>query len=559
MHSALKWFGPAFLLAALADGQGLKSTPTTLTFSHQLGATALPASQSLAVAPASGAAANFTAGVSGGSWLTVSPTSAKTNATIKVTVNPTGLAVGNYTASVVLTPAGGTPLDVPVTLTVKAPPATLVATPSPVVISYTRGGALPAPVALTLSGGGALLSYSITISGATWLSATPKTGIIFPAFTAQVALTADPTGLSPGIYKATVKIDAPSAANKTSSVSVEMTVNPGAPTLNEVFPTGVTQGATATTITLSGTNFYSGTIVKAGATTLQATLLGPTVIQAVIPAALLATSGTLALTVSNPDPGGGTSSAANFSVYTPGPRITGITNGASFQSGMAAPCEFINIFGSGLGPDTIVTFQPPSGTNPIANALAGVSVNIGATAVPLVFVSSTQIAAMVPCLITGVATTVTVHYNGADSQPFGLSLATSAPGLFALGASGSGAGAVFNVNDTTGELTLNTEANQALKGSTIWLYATGIGQTTPASLDGVLAAAEGSFAAPVATLAIGGVDVTPDYFGPSPGLVSGLILIKAKVPTGVAAGRAVPIVLTVNGAASQSGVTIAVK
>jgi uncharacterized protein (TIGR03437 family) len=338
-----------------------------------------------------------------------------------------------------------------------------------------------------------------------------------------------------------------------------MSVNPGAPTLSDVFPTGVTQGSTATTITLSGTNFYSGTVVKAGSTTLQATLLGATAIQAVIPASLLATSGALALTVSNPDPGGGTSAGRNFSVYAPGPRITGITNGASFQAGMAAPCEFINIFGSGLGPDTIVTFQPPSGNNPIGSSLAGVTVNFGTTAVPLVFVSSTQIAAMVPCLITGVATTVTVRYNGADSQPFGLSLATSSPGLFALGASGSGAGAVFNVNDTTGDLTLNTETNQVLKGSTIWLYATGIGQTTPASLDGVLAAAESAFAAPVATLAIGGVDVTPDYFGPSPGLVSGLVLIKAKVPASVAAGKAVPVVLTVNGFASQSGVTIAVK
>lgn len=559
MHSAMKWFGVLFLLAVGANGQSLKSTPATLTFSYQLGAATLPASQNLAVAPLSGAALNFTAAVSGASWLTVSPATARTNATIKVTVNPTGLSVGNYTASVVLTPTGGTALSVPVTLTVKAPPATLVATPSPVVLSYTRGGATPDPVALTLTGGGALLSYSISISGATWLTATPKTGIIFPAFSAQVALQADPTGLAPGIYKATVKIDAPSAANKTSTVSVEMSVNPGAPVLDNVFPPGVTQGAGATTITLSGSNFYSGTVVKASATTLQATLLGATVLQSVIPAGLLGTAGSLALTVSNPDPGGGTSAAETFLIYSPGPRITGITNGASFLSGMAAPCEFINIFGSGLGPETIVTFQPPGGANPIASTLAGVTVTIGATPVPLIFVSSTQIAALVPCLISGAATTVTVNFNGTDSQFFGLSLAAASPGLFALGASGSGAGAVFNVNDTTGELTLNTEANQALKGSTIWLYATGAGQTTPASNDGVLAAAEQNFTAPVATLTIGGIDVTPDYFGPSPGLVSGLILIKAKVPTDVAAGRTVPVVLSVNGVPSQSGVTIAVK
>jgi len=544
---------------SLARAQALKATPVSVSFQHTLGAATFPAAQSLAVAPQSGAAVNFAAAVTGGSWLTVSPDTARTNATVKVNVNPTGLPVGTYTASVVLTPAGGTALNVPVTLSVKAPPATLVATPSPVTVSYTRGAALPGAVALTLTGGGALLSYTLTISGATWLTATPKSGIIFPAFSSQVALMVDPAGLAPGVYKATVKIDAPSAANKTSSVAVDLTVNPGVPTLTDLFPLGVTQGSGATTITLTGTNFYPGSLVTASGTTLSTTLLGPTALQATIPASLLANAASLAITVANPNPGGGTSAAGAFTVYPPGPRITGVTNGASFQSGPIAPGEFVSIFGTGLGPDAIVTFQSPPGGSPLATSLAGVSVVIDGIAAPLIFVSSTQIAAMVPYLTSGPATQVTVSYNGSVSQIYHATVAAAAPGLFALGASGSGAGAVFNLNEATGELTLNTETNQAPKGSTIWLYATGAGPTTPAGTDGMIETAEQNLTAPLATLIIGGADVTPDYFGPAPGLVSGLILVKAKVPGSIAAARAVPVVLTIGGVPSQSGVTIAVK
>ncbi|MBI4891517.1 MAG: hypothetical protein HY821_12900 [Acidobacteria bacterium] len=552
-------FVSLLLLAVGAWGQTLKSTPASLTFSHALGSTTLPASQTLAVAPTSGAALNFTAAVAGAGWMVVSPTSAKTNASVKVTVNPTGLAVGNYTATVVLTPAGGTPLNVPVTLTVKAPPATLVATPSPVTVNYTRGAAAPSPVSLSLIGGGALLSYTITITGASWLSATPKTGIIFPAFSAQVALLVDPTGLTPGTYRGTVKIDAPSAANKTSTVNVDLIVNPGAPQLNSVFPAGATQGSAPTTVTLSGDNFYSGTVVKAGSTILATTLLGPSVLQATIPASQLGVSGTLSLTATNPDPGGGTSATIFFSVYPPGPRITSVTNGASFQSGAVAPCEFINIFGTGLGPDSIVTFQPPAAGSSIASALAGTQATINSIDLPLIFISSTQIAAMAPCSLSGASASVTVTYNGTTSQVFLAGVSPTAPGLFALGASGSGAGAVFNLNEASGELTLNTETNAAVRGSTIWLYATGAGQTTPASTDGLIATAELALSAPAATLTVGGVDVAPDYFGPAPGLVQGLLLVKAKVPSTVSAGRAVPVALSLGGLTSQNGVTITVK
>ncbi|MBI5084376.1 MAG: hypothetical protein HZB13_07250 [Acidobacteria bacterium] len=553
----------ALLIAGLAvgraDGQTLKATPVSLSFQYTLGSATLPAAQTLAVAPTSGTSLFFTVLVTGGAWVTVTPDNGRTNASLKVQVNPTSLPVGTYSATVVLTPTGGTALNVPVTLSVKAPPATLLATPSPVTVSYTRGDVAPDPIALSLTGGGALLSYTLTVAGATWLTATPKSGIIFPAFSSQVALTVDPTGLMPGTYKGTVKIDSPSAANKTQSVDVNLSINPGPPVLTGIFPAGATTGSAAATITLTGSNFYPGSTVTAGSTTLVANLLGPAALQASIPASLMATAGTVGLKVTNPNPGGGVSATQNFTVYPPGPRITSVTNGASFQGGTVAPGEFVSIFGTGLGPETIVTFQPPATGTAIASTLAGVQVLFGATPAPLIFVSSTQIAAMVPYGVTGTSVAVTVQYNAATSSAFTSAVAQAAPGLFALGSSGVGAAAAFNMNETTGELTLNTEANAATRGSTVWLFATGIGATTPAGSNGAIVSAENQFTAPVGVLNIGGTDVTMDYFGQAPGYVSGLVLIKTKIPSTIAAGRAVPVTLTVSGAASQTGVTIAVK
>jgi uncharacterized protein (TIGR03437 family) len=154
---------------------------------------------------------------------------------------------------------------------------------------------------------------------------------------------------------------------------------------------------------------------------------------------------------------------------------------------------------------------------------------------------------------------VTVQYNTASSSAFSVTVATAVPGLFALGASGSGAGAVFNLNESTGELTLNSETNQALKSSTIWLFATGAGVTTPAGADGMPGSAEVAYTSPAATVTIGGTDVVPDYFGHAPGLVSGMLLVKAKIPASIASGRTVPVILSIGGATSQSAVTIAVK
>ena len=110
-------------IAAAAGGTtaSLATAPASLAFSFTSGGTA-PASQSLAVS-STGAAMTFTAVAStstGGTWLSLASASGTTPAAITVSVNPSGLAAAAYQGQITITPSGGSPVQVPVTLTVSA-------------------------------------------------------------------------------------------------------------------------------------------------------------------------------------------------------------------------------------------------------------------------------------------------------------------------------------------------------------------------------------------------------------------------------------------------------
>jgi uncharacterized protein (TIGR03437 family) len=59
------------------------------------------------------------------------------------------------------------------------------------------------------------------------------------------------------------------------------------------------------------------------------------------------------------------------------------------------------------------------------------------------------------------------------------------------------------------------------------------------------------------TVTIGGASGMPLYAGGAPGEPAGITQINVAIPAGVAAGNA-PVTISVGGATSQSGVTIAV-
>ena len=170
------------------------------------------------------------------------------------------------------------------------------------------------------------------------------------------------------------------------------------------------------------------------------------------------------------------------------------------------------------------------------------------------YTSSTAIAVMVPYEVTGSTAQVTVTYQGKTSAPVTVNVAAAVPGIFTADSSGGGQAVVIN-NYEAG--TLNSATQPAAQGSTIILYATGEGQTSPGGVDGKIGCGSAS-----------GADSSGErhdwrragrgqYAGGAFGEVAGMMQLIVVVPAGVS-GSAVPVVVQVGNAASQTGVTIAV-
>ncbi len=538
----------------------LKASPATLTFSFQEGDLKLPPTQTLALSGVVGT--GVTIALSGGPWLTASPTVGVLPVSAKILANPTSLAVGTYTGSITIATSGASPqtASVPVTLTVKAAPSSLTASSTALAVSYVRGDAAPAAIPITLTSSGAVLSYTVSTAGGAWLSVTPKSGIAFPSFPGTIALAFNPAGLLPGPYKATITIAASQASNKSQTIAVNLTVGPGLPSVLTVWPPRVTEGSPATTVTLTGTNFFSGTVIKVGGATLTSVILGDSAATAVIPAELLATFGSVNLIAANPGTGGGESAPVTMVVDVSAPVLVSVVNGASFLDGPIAPGEMVTLFGTRLGPDALTSFVQPAPGAGIATTLAGTTVFFDRTPAPVLFTSARQVAVMVPYDVAGrQAVNVFVDFGGTVSSPIGRTVSTSAPGLFSATGTGLGQLAAFNIDESTGAFSINNETATAAKGGVVVFYATGEGIPTPPVTDGLIVTAPSVTNNPAIALQIGGANATVLYAGGVPGLVGGIIQINARIPTSITATKATPVVLTVNGIASPLGTTIGIK
>jgi uncharacterized protein (TIGR03437 family) len=186
-------------------------------------------------------------------------------------------------------------------------------------------------------------------------------------------------------------------------------------------------------------------------------------------------------------------------------------------------------------------------------------------------VSSNQINCIVPVLVAAVLGTATptvqvqVTNGTASTTPVTLSVVRSNPGMFTFGGLGLGQAAVLNFDSASGSYIINSSKTAAARGSSIAIYATGLGDlaSTPPLVDGAVAASALPVAEPTCRADIDGQPAVVSYCGTSPGAVAGLVQINAIVPPTVRTGAAIPITVSIGDAASsrrsQPGVTLAVK
>ncbi len=105
----------------------------------------------------------------------------------------------------------------------------------------------------------------------------------------------------------------PPPSSSSSSGGPPPLPNP-APTLASISPTTAIPGGGAFTLTVNGTNFVATSVLNWNGAARTTTFVSATQLTAQIPPADIATGGAASVTVVTPTPGGGTSSAAQFTI-----------------------------------------------------------------------------------------------------------------------------------------------------------------------------------------------------------------------------------------------------
>ena len=547
----------------------LTASPSALSFTLPAFGPAPPA-QMLQISAPSGAATAFHAAVNG--FVDVTPTSATTPATLSVSIDPNALQYGpgTYASQVVIIPtAGAAQTTVPVTITVTEPPP-ITATQTSLAFGYQTGGSVPAAQSLQVTAGTSTLVALAAVSYENWLSVNPGDVNTPATFTVSV----NPTGLAPGTYAGSIGVfERLSGTQPTSppiSVSVTLTVTAGIAisaspaTLTFTGQSGAQARPSQTVeVTASGNaalpfsaaptsagNWltivpYEGTTPAGIVVTATPTFLAAGVYQGSI-----LINGTAIVTVTF------TVSAATNS---PIPSITRVVNGASYSSGAISPGEIITIIGTNLGPATAQGLLLDASGN-VATSLNGVSAAINGYDAPLLYVSASQINCVAPYEIASAQTFyLTVQNETQTSAQFFGSVTAAAPGIFTSTAIGSGQAAVLN-----GTGSVNNATNPASAGSTIVIYMTGEGQTSPGGVTGKVTIVNTSSGPltpqPITppTVTLGGSPALVTFYGEAPGLVSGVLQINAIVPSGLAVGNA-SLAVSFGTANTQSGVTVAIR
>ena len=337
----------------------------------------VPSAASLSPSSATAGGAAFTLTVSGSNFVSGSKvrwngsdrtTNYVSSTQLTASITASDIATAGTAAVTVFNaaPGGGTSGSSTFTINNPAPSITSLS-PS----SATAGG--PAFI-LTVNGSGYVSTSVVRWNGSnrttTFVSSTQLTASI----TASDIATA-------GTASVTVFNTTPGGG--TSSPS-QFTINNPIPTITTLAPNNATAGGSAFTLTLNGTNFVNGSVVKWNGSDRTTTYVSSTQITASIIAADITSAGTANVTVFNTSPGGGTSSPSQFTVNNPAPTLTSILptsgnrtqtldvvfTGTNYISGVSTVS-----FGADI---TVNTTTVNSSTQITANITIGASASTGA-------------------------------------------------------------------------------------------------------------------------------------------------------------------------------------
>ena len=375
-------------------------------------------------------------------------------------------------------------------------------------------------LSISNAGSGPMLwtATSSTLDGGNWLQISSGSGDA----PSTIAVSADATNLSPGLYRGTILITTADANNSPRYFSVRLnvpipTINKGGTSQTFVVnePAGVGWSASANvdwiTITSEATGYGAGSFTWSVAanpgTTLRSGVLNV---------------GGVAFNVTQP---------AN------GPVIQTIVDSWNYTPGIA-PGAWVTITGVDLTAVAPQTWNL-NGTQQLPTTLGGTTVTFNGMTAALLYVSATQINALVPASVSPGTVRVIVRAYGMNSNTITTTATATLPSIYALPTADGSTFFVTAVLAGTSTLIGNSAvdtrvARAALPGDILDLYMVGLGATLDPAGFVTNQIFQGAYAVSSAVTAMIGGKAAQVLFA---GLTSpGLYLVRVTVPLDVLPG-----------------------
>jgi 6-phosphogluconolactonase len=237
------------------------------------------------------------------------------------------------------------------------------------------------------------------------------------------------------------------------------------PTISSISPDSSAAGGAGFTLTVSGTNFVAASVVMFNGSAAVTTFVSATQLTAAIPAASIALHGNVAVTVTNPAPGGGVSNAIDFAITSAGgssgpnpvPTISVIypSCGPAGEEFVDGSDNLLTVVGNGFVANSVVLWngsdRPTSGNGSINGLVAQISAGDIATA------GTSTVTVFNPAPGGGKSNSVTYTATPGAGAPQSITL--DAAGKFAYVVDGGCEGGIgayvsmYAINPTTGVLT----------------------------------------------------------------------------------------------------------
>ena len=233
----------------------------------------------------------------------------------------------------------------------------------------------------------------------------------------------------------------------------------------------------------------------------------------------------------------------NFDTPTAPPAISSVVNAADLTATLA-PGSLIAVFGSNLNPTNAATSEIP-----LPTAIGQSCLIVNGTAIPMMFASPGQINAQLPLRVDG-RVPITLYTPGGASDDYYLNITSAAPAVFHSGAAGPLTGLPVVVKAANQQLV--TASNPVHPNDQIWIYATGLGATSPEVEAGSPGPVTMAPAIQVPDVRLGDTPLAIAYAGLAPGQV-GVYWINVRVPDKVTSGTDVPLSIR------QGGITATVS